>query len=449
MRKTIYVKTFGCPLNKFDSLVMKWYLKREGYEIVDSLESSEILVVNTCGVKKQTEDRIIDYLKKINRIFPDKKIIVAGCLPLINFERLSTQIRYNAVLGPSPNNEIIKAVDSVVNGRFYSSLDITYYRIIPEDLPSIYDGFSLPIGVSSGCLDKCSFCGTRFARGVVKSLSLKQIKVIVENAVKQGIKEIYLTSSDLGAYGFDLNPKENMISLLKMIDDVEGEFIVRIGMANPRWIYRWLDELIEIFKTSNKFYFFLHIPVQSGSDKMLKIMRRGHGTLEYLTSVKRLRSEVDKRFSISTDIIVGHPGETDSDFEMTLDLIKESQPDFINISKFFPRPRTLAKEMKQLPTDLIKRRSIFLSHLADEILLKRNRLWIGWRGSILVNEKGKNNTLMGRNYAYKIVVVSNRYSLGDILNVKIVDAKVTWLKAIVSSRSSSFLLSKEFSEQIS
>ncbi len=427
---------------------MEWHLKKEGYIISESLESSEIIIVNTCGVKKQTEDRIIDYLKKIRKMFPDKKIIVTGCLPLINLERLSSQTSYNAILGPSPGEEIIKAVGSVINNKFYSSLNIKYYSELPKDLPSIYTGFSFPIGVSSGCLDKCSFCGTRFARNTVKSLSLSQIKSIVEDAIRKGIKEMYLTSSDLGAYGFDLHPRKNMIDLLKMISSVEGQFIVRIGMANPRWVYKWLDELIEIFRTSKKFYFFLHIPVQSGSEKMLKIMRRGHGVEEYLISVKRLRREVDKKFSISTDIIVGHPGETDKDFEMTLDLIKESQPDFVNISKFFSRPRTIAKKMKQLPTKLIKERSVILSHFVDNVLSSRNRMWIGWKGPILINERGKNNTLMGRNYAYKIIVVGGNHSLGDILNVKITDAKVTWLKARVSSKSSLFLSTEEFFEQI-
>lgn len=447
--KKIYIRTFGCPLNKFDTLVMEGYLRREGYAIADSPLHSDMIIVNTCGVKKQTEDKIIDYLKKINRVFPKKKLIVVGCLPLINFERLSRQTRYDAILGPSPGEKIVDAVRSVVKNKFFSFLYSSYYKDIAVKLPVMNNKISFPVGVSSGCLDQCSFCGTKHARGTVKSLSMKKIRSIIMYAVKNNVKEIYLTSSDLGAYGFDLLPRKNMIDLLRMINDIKGDFIVRIGMANPRWIYKWIDDLIELFTTSSRFYFFLHIPVQSGSDKMLKIMRRGHGVMEYFESVKRLRKEVDPRFSISTDIIVGHPGEADEDFELTIDLVRESKPDYVNISKFFPRPKTPAKYMKKLPTDLIKRRSKILSEIVDDILFERNKLWIGWRGSVLIDEFGKDGTFMGRNYAYKIIVVEGKNLMGRVMDVKVINTKITWLKAKVFSESSSFLFSKRFSEQIS
>jgi MiaB-like tRNA modifying enzyme len=428
----VFIKTFGCPLNKFDEMVMSYYLISSGYTIVNSPGDSDVIIVNTCGVKKQTEDRIVDYVKYLNRRFESKPIVLSGCLPLINRDRLLSQLNFNIMTGPSIGDKILLIMDILRNSSV--SKKMMFYKEgggLPKELYLREGCVTVPIGVSTGCLDKCSFCGTRNARGIIKSMPIQHVVSLIRYFVRRGVKEIYLTSTDLGAYGFDLKPRRNMIDLLRCIMDIDGDFIVRIGMANPRWIYMWLDDLIEIFNSTNKFYYFLHIPVQSGSDRLLEIMRRGHGVEEYIESVKRLRREVDNLFSISTDIIVGHPGEEDPDFQATIDIIKESMPDYVNISKFFPRPNTPAKSMKQLPTDVIKRRSVELSRIVDKVLLERNKLWLGWEGVILINEYGKNGTYMGRNYAYKIVVVEGKYRLGEKLWVSIDDVDITWLRGKV------------------
>ncbi len=420
----VYIKTFGCPLNKFDSLKIEGALRYLGIPITDTEIDSDIFIINSCGVKKQTEDKVIDYLRNLKRKYPNKKIILTGCLPKINPYRIKKEKICDVDFGPTQLGDLIK----------YITDQYGILRDIDLDTTSIFDyiptsnTITYPLGVSSGCLDKCSFCGTKNARGYVKSIPLDKVEELIKKIVKRGYKEILLTSTDLGAYGYDLRPRKNFIHLLRKINEIEGKFIVRIGMANPRWIYKWLDELIEIFSTSNKFYHFLHIPVQSGSDELLKKMNRGHGTEEYIESVKRLREEIGIHFSISTDIIVGYPGETDSDFQKTLDIIEESMPDYVNISKFFPRPNTPAKNMKQIPTNVIKERSRELSKLTDNIMLRRNLLWKNWIGPILINEYGKNGSFMGRNYAYKIFVVRGNVDIGDIVQVKYVEAHSTWIK---------------------
>lgn len=420
----VYIKTFGCPLNKFDSLRLEGSLRYLGCEITDNISQSNIIIINSCGVKKQTEDKVIDYLRIIKKKYPDKQIVLAGCLPKINPHRINKEKLCDALFGPTEIGDLVEYISNTLGQRRELDIDeIDAHNYIP-----IRNSVTYPLGVSSGCLDKCSFCGTRNARGIVKSMEPGKIKKLIEKLVRRGYKEILLTSTDLGAYGFDLKPRRNMIDLLNMIKDLEGDFIVRIGMANPRWIYKWLDELMEVFKTSDKFYHFLHIPVQSGSDKLLKKMNRGHGTTEYIESVKRLRRELGPLFTISTDIIVGHPGETEMDFEMTLDILRESKPDFINISKFFPRPNTPAKRMKQIPTRIIKERSREVSNLTDKIMLERNLMWSGWSGPVLVNEYGKRETFMGRNYAYKIFVIKGSYKLGDVVNVRFKKAHSTWIE---------------------
>ncbi len=429
----VYLKTFGCTLNRYDSDVMEAYLLDAGYSLVDSLDNSDVIIINTCGVKKQTEDKVISYLRAIRARYPNKKLIATGCLPPINFERLTAECSLDGVLGPSPGNEIVKALDAVLSGDRYIHLNTN--RI--ESPKIVRNSVTVPLAVSSGCLDKCSFCGTKNARGVVKSLDPSTVKKAIMEYVSRGVKEILLTSVDLGAYGYDLKPRRSYIDLLKEIKSIPGNFVVRIGMINPRWVYSHLDELIEVFEDNGHFYHFLHIPVQSGSDKVLRIMNRGHGVEEYIESVKRLRKEIGEDFTIMTDIIVGHPGETDEDFELTLDLIRESRPDFVNISQFFPRPNTPSAKMKKIPTKIIKERSRVVSRLCDVVLYDRNRMWRGWEGPILVNEFGKGRYL-GRNYAYKIFAVESEVDLmGKIVEVRSERVYTTWLYAVLRREASS------------
>ncbi len=429
----VYLKTFGCTLNRYDSDVMEAYLLDAGYSLVDSLDNSDVIIINTCGVKKQTEDKVISYLRAIRARYPNKKLIATGCLPPINFERLTAECSLDGVLGPSPGNEIVKALDAVLSGDRYIHLNTN--RI--ESPKIVRNDVTVPLAVSSGCLDKCSFCGTKNARGVVKSLDPSTVKKAIMEYISRGVKEILLTSVDLGAYGYDLKPRRSYIDLLKEIKSIPGNFVVRIGMINPRWVYSHLDELIEIFEDNGHFYHFLHIPVQSGSDKVLKIMNRGHGVEEYIESVKRLRKELGKDFTIMTDIIVGHPGETDEDFELTLDLIRKSRPDFVNISQFFPRPNTPSAKMKKIPTKIIKERSRVVSRLCDVVLYDRNRMWRGWEGPVLINEFGKGRYL-GRNYAYKIFAVESEADLmGKIVEVRSERVYTTWLYAVLRREASS------------
>ena len=421
----VYVETFGCTLNRFDTQTMVSYILEEGYKLSNDPQDSDVIVLNTCGVKKQTEDKIISYINKLRREVDGQPIIVTGCLPLINYRRLRNECRLDAVLGPSPGKYIVEAIRYVLNGEYYEKL-----KMDEVSVPlSLENKVSTPIAVSFGCLDNCSFCGTKNARGSVKSLPIEDVVKLVKKAIDGGSKEILLTSVDLGAYGFDLKPRKNIIDLIRNIRKIDGDYIIRLGMMNPRWVYKYLDDLIEIFSENGHIYHFLHIPVQSGSDRLLKIMNRGHGTQEYLESVDRLRKEIGKHFTVMTDIIVGHPGETDEDFEMTINLLRESRPDYVNISQFFPRPNTKAAFMKKVPTKVIKERSRSITREADLIMYQRNKMWSGWKGPILVNEYGRGR-YVGRNFAYKIFAVDSKESLmGRYIEVKAVRAYTTWLYA--------------------
>jgi len=280
--------------------------------------------------------------------------------------------------------------------------------------------------ISEGCLGNCAYCCVRFARGRLHSFPPDDIVKKVRRAVSEGVREIWLTSQDSGAYGMDINT--NLANLLNECIEIPGKFMIRVGMMNPNHASRILPELIESFR-SEKVFNFLHLPVQSGDNRVLMRMNRRYTVEEFKGIVKAFRREIPD-LTLSTDIICGFPGEKEEAFENTISLIKEVKPDVVNISRFFPRPRTPAEKMKHLDVKLIKSRSRRLSEIVRGISLERNRRWLGWKGEVLIDEKGKGHSWIGRNFAYKPIVVKSRDNLiGRFLRVKIVKAFSTYLEA--------------------
>jgi len=282
------------------------------------------------------------------------------------------------------------------------------------------------IAISEGCLGDCAYCCVRFARGKLYSFPLDEIVKKVKEAISEGIREIWLTSQDSGAYGMDSNT--NLAELLNECSRIPRKFMIRVGMMNPNHALRILPELIESFK-SEKIFNFLHLPVQSGDNNVLKRMNRRYTVEEFKKTVEAFRKEIPD-LTLSTDIICGFPGEDPEAFKNTINLLKEVKPDIVNVSRFFPRPGTPAEKMEQLDVKLIKSRSRRLSEIAKSISLERNKRWLGWEGEILIDEKGKGYSWIGRNFSYKPIVVKSRENLiGRFLRVKVVKAFATYLEA--------------------
>jgi MiaB/RimO family radical SAM methylthiotransferase len=242
--------------------------------------------------------------------------------------------------------------------------------------------------------------------------------------LKEGCKEIWITSQDNGCYGLDTNT--NLPELLKQITKINGRFFIRVGMMSPTFVKIFTKELVEAYK-SEKIFKFLHLPVEAGSDRVLKLMKRGYKTKDFLNIVKEFRKKFPL-LTLATDIIVGFPGEKTKDFEMTVKLIKEVKPDVVNISKFGVRPGTEAEKMRQLPYKVVKKRSARLTQIVKKLQLKQNKKWLDWKGNILVDEIGKKGTFIGRNFAYKPVVIhSSQNLLGKFVKVRITDITSTYL----------------------
>lgn len=211
--------------------------------------------------------------------------------------------------------------------------------------------------------------------------------------------------------------RSKLPELMKKVLEIDGKFFVRLGMMNPSDLMPVLDDMIEIYKDP-KMFKFLHIPVQSGNDEILKLMNRKYTVDDFKNIVAKFRKEI-LNITISTDVIAGFPTETEEQFKDSLDLIKEIKPEVLNISMFRPRPRTNAFSMAQLPSRISKDRTRLLTDIFQNIARMNNEKWIDWKGNVLIDEVGKENSFIGRNIYYKPVVVKGNLKLGDIAEVKI------------------------------
>jgi len=423
--KYVYAENYGCAANKFDIEIMLGQLKTEGYKLSNDPAKTDIVLINTCGVKKPTEDRMIQRIRRLSKL--NKPLIICGCLPRINPEAIRKAApNFAAMLDPRSIDHIVDAVKSAQNGEknkiFFSDIPPPKLKQPMLRLSKVIE----IIAISEGCLGDCAYCCVRFARGKLYSFPQDEIVKKVKSAVSQGIREIWLTSQDSGAYGMDINT--NLAELLNECSKIPGKFMIRVGMMNPNHVLPILYELIESFK-NRKVFNFLHLPVQSGDNEILKKMNRRYTVEEFKKAVEAFRKEIPD-LTLSTDIICGFPGEESEAFENTLSLVKEVKPDIINISRFFPRPKTPAEKMEQLDVKLIKSRSRRLSEIARSISLERNKRWLGWEGEILIDEKGRSFSWIGRNFAYKPIVVKSKKNLiGKFLKVKVIKAFPTYLEA--------------------
>jgi MiaB-like tRNA modifying enzyme len=422
----VFIKSFGCSANLAEGEVLAGCLKRAGYLLVGSASSAEIVVYNTCAVKGPTEDRAMTALRKVPS---SKKLIVAGCLPLINFERLSREAHFDGVLGASAGERIVDVVRRVSQGERVVALeegsdsapDLTLPRAQSSPVVSI-------VPVSYGCLGSCAYCCVVFARGRLRSCGVQQVVRRIKNDLRIGIREFWITSQDVACYGRDVGT--DLSALLNALSGVEGDFRVRVGMMTPNMVADILGNLVQSF-TGGHFFRFVHLPVQSGDDQVLGHMCRSYSVGEFRNIVDTFRAAFPE-MTLATDIICGFPGESEEAFERSLQMIEGIKPDIVNVSKFFARPRTAAASMQNdfIPSEEVKRRSAAMAKLAKKLAFESNKRWLGWEGDVLVDEVGKvPGSWVGRNDSYKPVVVkSSSNLLGKMLHVKVTGCFQTYLE---------------------
>jgi threonylcarbamoyladenosine tRNA methylthiotransferase CDKAL1 len=425
MDQAVFIKNFGCSANTADGEVLAGCLKQAGYTITDSETEADIIIYNSCAVKGPTENRIINEIKHAPN---GKKVVVAGCLPKISFERLTKETRFDAAVGPAIGQKIVEIINRVFAGE--NIIDLETLKEKPSlTLPKLRKNPAVSIvPINFGCLGSCAYCCVVQARGHLRSYSIAEIEQRIQTDYEAGAREFWLTSQDTASYGRDI--KTDLAELLYAVGNIKGDFRVRVGMMTPNLVVDIQERLIGAF-SNQKVYKFLHLPVQSGDDGVLKGMRRFYTTEEFKAIVEAFREEFPD-LTLATDVIVGYPGETEEAFSNTLKLMKDVEPDVTNVSKFFARPKTAAWDITDglVDKEEIKRRSTLSAELAKQLSAKRNKCWVGLTSEVLVDEKGKvADSWVGRNFAYKPVVVKSREDLlGKTFKVEVTDALDTYLK---------------------
>lgn len=422
----IYMETFGCTFNQADSQIMAGLLLKEGYKLVNHPEESDAIIINTCYVKHPTEQKVLNRINRMQKEFPDKKLLVAGCMVEIDQYKLQKAAPLAGWIGPHQIQSAPDAVKSILNGEevrltgFENTGSVNANKVC---LPKIRSNPRIHIiQICEGCDGACSYCCTRFARGSLQSYPAELIKQEAEKAIQDGCVEIQLTAQDTAAYGKDTG--KSLSQLINEITSIDGDFRVRVGMMHPKSMMDDVDNIITAFK-SEKVYKFLHIPVQSGNDDILRDMNRGHGVRDFKGIISQFREEIPQ-ISISTDIIVGYPTEDDQAYQDSLKLIEEIKPDFLHISKYHHRPGTPSSSLEEINPQTMKKRSKELHELKYSIALHQNQKLIGTVQKVLITGKGSKGGYVGRTNTYKTVVVADA-SLGSFMDVKIVDAKRTYL----------------------
>lgn len=404
-QQRVYMRTFGCQHNQSDGEYMLGQLQDYGYKLVDSLDDCDVCIVNSCTVKTPSESRGLHVVNEATRL--QKRVVLTGCVPSGD-KSIVRKLPNVSMLHVTQLDRIVEVVEETCKGRTVTLLDKK-----PDGLPSLalpkvrQDALTEIITINAGCLNGCTYCKTRLARGTVVSYPIDAIIDRALQAVGEGVCHIELASEDMGAYGVDIGTNIGEL-LLRLSDALPPGVMVRTGMTNPPYIMKHLDKVVEALQRPNV-YSFMHIPVQSGSDAVLKAMKREYTVEQFLYLVNRLRSAIPDIYLL-TDIICGFPGETDANWAETMNLVRKCNFHGIYSSRFFAREGTPAAKMKQLPHRVTKQRYQELHAFAagsnrnERLLGCTERVWFAG------TDESKDQTL-GRTKAFAKVVVPREDSL--------------------------------------
>jgi tRNA-2-methylthio-N6-dimethylallyladenosine synthase len=434
-RKKVFIRTLGCQMNDADSEVMVRLLEREGYGKIDSPEGADVIILNTCSVRQHAEDRALSYMAALKRVREDNPSVVfvlAGCVAQRMKSEVFEKIPFvNIVLGTDNILELPKLIKAAIKKpreRFLATE-------VRGDLPRLEKGFWRSYGygcaksskltglvtIMRGCDNFCSYCIVPYIRGRERSRNIEDVVSEVKQKVDNGCKEITLLGQNVNSYSFN---GSDFADLLKEVEKVDGLERIRFMTSHPKDVS---EKLINTIRDSNKICEHLHLPAQSGSNKILEGMNRGYTREQYLELIDKIRMEIPK-ISITTDLMVGFPGEKKEDFEDTLRLVEDVEFDAVFTFKYSTRPGTrAAKEKDDVPLEVKKERLAELNELCEKMALEKNRRLMGKVEEIMVERMApRENKLVGRTRGNKTVFFpGDGKDIGELVPVKIEEA-YTW-----------------------
>jgi len=377
----VRILTFGCKVNQYESELMAELLEKEGFLVVPDGIEADVYIVNTCAVTKEAERKFKQTLRRIRREHKSSEIIVTGCYVQLKPEE-AKKLEVDMILGIREKKNISKYIHLLNGKRIVRISDINEEKVLTERVRgSIEERTRAYIKVEDGCDRSCTYCAIRLARGTkVRSKPPELVVEEVEELIKRGYREIVITGVNVGRYGIDIG--ENLVNLLRKLLKLEGDYRIRLSSMNVEDVS---DDLIDLFQ-SEKLCPHLHLSLQSGSDRILRLMGRRYTTEQYLRTVEKLR-KIDPLFSITTDIIVGFPGESDEDFEETLAIVKKVLFTRVHAFRFSARDGTPASRMVgQIPGNVKKERLEKLLELAKVTSREYKRKGIGMVRRVLVEK---------------------------------------------------------------
>ncbi len=424
MENKIFIKTFGCQMNEYDSNRIYHSIKKIGFEKTEDLESANCYILNTCHIRDKAKEKVYHEIGRIKKVYRNKAkpiVVVAGCVAQAeNQEMLKREPYIDIVIGPQSYHKINDLIENFVSKKqkeeteFDTISKFDYFDKIENDGNKI----SSFLTIQEGCDKFCHFCVVPFTRGPECSRTFHKIIIEAENLIKNGAKEITLLGQNVNAYSYKENSKEYRLSdLINHLEKYSELERIRYTTSNPRDM---TEDLIDCYNSSKKLMPFVHLPIQSGSNKILKLMNRKHTVETYIEIYERLK-KINPEIEFSSDFIISYPGETDDDFNDTLNLVKKIR--FINSFSFIfsPRPGTKAANLELIDKKISKERLLQIQEHLFKHQLKMNKSLINNSIDVLVENKiDGQSKLFGRNkYMNSVIFEGDVKNIGKILKVKI------------------------------
>lgn len=430
--KKVAFYTLGCKVNQYETEAMLELFEKEGYEKAETEDYADVYVINTCTVTHMSDRKSRQYIRRMKKKNPDAIIAVVGCYSQVSPEEILSIDEVNLVMGTNDRKKIVEEVKKIDASRKVSTVDdIMKVKAFEEIEINKTNGKTRAfMKIQDGCDRYCSYCIIPYARGRVRSRDLESIVKEVENLASNGYKEVVLTGIHVASYGKDIKDSDiKLLDVIKQINDIEGIERIRLSSVEP---ILFTDEFVEAVSTMDKVCPHYHLSLQSGCDETLKRMKRRYTTEEYKAIVDRLRAAIPN-VSITTDVIVGFPGETNEEFDKTYEFLKDIELTHMHVFKYSPRKGTPAATMENQVNPSTKHdRSEKLLQLNEENFNKFGQKMLDKEFNVLFEQKVGDNKYEGLTENYvKVIVESDNDISEQILKVKIKDVKNEFLEGIL------------------
>lgn len=426
-QKSVYIETFGCQMNKSDSEHMLGLLDEIGYHQISDIKDADLMILNTCAIRENAEDKLYSYLgawRKLKEKRPGTMIAVGGCVAQDAGASMIKRVPYVDVVFGTHN--LHRLPDLVLKAKFTGQSVVEVFQELPEDLPELpvirQSQISAWVSIIYGCDYNCTYCIVPYVRGREKSRDPEILVREIEELGQSGYREVTLLGQNVTAYGHDLDPEIHLGHLLERVGKIENINRVRFLTGHPRDLN---SEIIDAVANVESACEYFHIPIQAGDNRTLRRMARGYNVDFYKRLVEQIRNKIPDA-AITSDLIVGFPGETQEEFMNTVALVEEISFDSCNTAAFSPRPHTPAANWEaQVPDEEKNERLRFLNSVVTEVSHRLNKRYLGRRVEILVEGRSERGAkrLMGRTRTNKIVNFEGDESLiGKLIDVEIQSA---------------------------